>query len=80
LPDDRCGSTAGQKIPKGLAVVGRVRQQGFRRLQRFDQTRRWLDAVTIAAGQFEGDNPALSVNDAWIFVVRPPRLLPMACS
>jgi hypothetical protein len=63
LLDDRRGSAADQEIPKGLAVVGRVGEQRLRWRQRLDQCRRRPDVVTVASGQFESDDPTISVND-----------------
>ena len=63
LFDDRCGSAVGEEFAERLAVVGGVREHGFRCRKWFDQPWRRLDIMTIAAGQFEGDEPAVSVDN-----------------
>jgi hypothetical protein len=63
LFDDRRGSSIGEEFPERLAVVGGVREHGFRWREWFDQSRCRLDVMTITARQFEGDEPAVSVND-----------------
>ena len=67
LLDDRRGSTVDQEFSERLAVIGGVPEQRFRRRKWFDQTWRRLDVMTIAAGQFEGDEPAVSVDDGMNF-------------
>jgi hypothetical protein len=67
LFDDRRGSPVGEESPERLAVVGSVREQRLRRRKWFDQSRGRLDVVAIAAGQFEGDDPAVAVNDGMDF-------------
>ncbi len=75
LFDDRRGSAAGEECPEHLAVVGGVRERRFRGRKWSDQSRRRLDVMTIAAGQFEGDEPALSVNDSVDFSGAPASAL-----
>jgi len=75
LFDDRRGSAVGEEFPERLAVVGSIREQGFRWRKWFDQSRRRLDVVAIAAGQFEGDKAAVSVNDSIDFRGAPASAL-----
>ena len=67
LFDHRGGSTTGQKRTEGVAVVGRVAQQRLCRRQRLDQSGRRFDVMAIAAGQFERDDPAVSIDDRMNF-------------
>jgi hypothetical protein len=64
LFDHRRGAASGEKRAEGVAVVGRVAQQGLRWRQRFDQFGRRFDVVAIAAGQFERDDAAVSIDDS----------------
>ena len=64
LFDDRRGSAVDEVFPERVCVIGGVREQGLRWRKSFDQSRRWLDVMAVAAGQFKGDDPAVAVNDS----------------
>ena len=64
LFDDRRGPPVGEECPEGLGVIGGVGEQSFRWRKQFDQSRGRLDVVSVAAGQFKGDKPAVAVNDS----------------
>lgn len=64
LFDHRRGAATGEKRAECIAVVGRVAQQGLRWRQRFDQFGCRFDVVAVAAGQFERDDAAVSIDDS----------------
>lgn len=63
LFDHRRGAATGEKRAESVAVVSRVAQQGLRWRQRFDQFGCRFDVVAVAAGQFERDDAAVSIDD-----------------
>ena len=67
LFDHRRGAATSEERAEGVAVVGRVAQQGLRWRQRFDQFGRRFDVMAIAAGQFEGDEASVGINDGMDF-------------
>ena len=67
LFDHRRGTAIGEKRAEGIAVVGRVAQQGLCRRQRVDQSGRRFDVMAIAAGQFKGDDPTIPIDDRVYF-------------
>ena len=67
LFDDRCGSAVGEEFTERVAVVGGVCEQGFRRRKCFDDFQGRFDVMAIAAGQFEGDEASVGINDGMDF-------------
>jgi len=64
LFDDWRGPPVDEECPEGLGVIGGIGEQSFRWRKSFDQSRRRLDVMAVAAGQFKGDDPAVAVNDS----------------
>lgn len=75
LLDDRGCPTLGQEGTERIAVIGGIGQQGADPRQRLDQAFGRTAVVAVSSGQFEGDEPAVTINDGVDFGGAPTSAL-----